>query len=71
MLKIMTDELNRYKFAFLFCKHLYYDAKTKQFCCERSATAFDSIIRCKRCRHGTLKAYVPSNPVIDLRDLDG
>lgn len=71
MLKIMTDELNRYKYVFMHCEHLYYDAKSKVFCCARSATAFDGIIRCKRCRHGTLKAYVSSDHVIDLENLDG
>lgn len=71
MLKIMTDELNRYKFVFMFCKHLYYDAKAHKFCCELSASAFDSAIRCKRCRHGTLKPFVTNNPIIDLREIDG
>ena len=71
MLKIMTDELNRFKFVFLSCKHLYFDDKNKAFCCDRSATEFEGIIRCKRCRHGTLKAYVTNNPIIDLRELNG
>jgi len=71
VLEIMTDELNRYKFVFMSCKHLYFDAKKHQFCCARTATAFDGVIRCKRCRQGTLNAYVTNNPIIDLRELDG
>lgn len=71
MLEIMTDELNRYKFVFLSCPYLYFDAKAKHFCCASSGTAFEGIIRCKRCRYGTLKAYVTNNPIIDLRKIDG
>ena len=71
MLEIMTDELNRYKYVFIHCEHLYYDAKSKLFWCDKSGTSFDSIISCKRCRRGTLKAYITGNHVIDLENLDG
>lgn len=70
MLEIMTDELNRYKFVFMSCNHLYFDAKKRQFCCACSATDFDDVIRCKRCKRGTLKAHITNNPIIDLRKLD-
>lgn len=71
MLRIMTDELNRYKYVFFACKHLFYDAKSKIYICERSGVASDGVIRCKRCRHGTFKPYVTSKPIVDLEHLDG
>lgn len=71
MLTIMTDELNRYKYVFFTCKHLFYDDKTKKYICSRSGVSFDDLIRCKRCRQKPFKPYFTNNPLVNLETLDG